>query len=125
MNPAKSFTTHPSIKRDEFKPVEVKDADGKRGWKYRKLRWHKDGDWHDFVLLKVEDGPNGSFLLRTIFPEVRPAANPFAESNKAKTVWIGCTEAPLDQATVHKIARRPSGDESEDYDFVINEATPE
>jgi hypothetical protein len=110
------YTTHPFIKRDEFKPVESK----KNEWKFKVIRWQQGDGAKDLVLSKVEDGPGESFLLWVHSSHL--ASEPVqTEPEKTKRVQIQQTESLLDQDTVDKIAERPDGVEFEGCDFVIIE----
>ena len=118
VNPLKSYTTHPFIKRDEFKPIETTDDKGHKDWKFKILRRVYRDTFQHFVLCKVEDGPGESFTLWAFSVQVPRTA---AETAR---VQLAYNEEKLDQATVHKISRRPNGVEFDGCDFVIFEEMP-
>jgi hypothetical protein len=118
VNPVKSYTTHPFIKRDEFKPIETTEHKDNKDWKFRILRRVYTDTFQDFVLCKVEDGPRESFALWAFSIQVPRSP---AETEKLQLAY---NEEKLDQATVHNISRRPNGVQFEGCDFVIFEDRP-
>ncbi|HZM06438.1 MAG TPA: hypothetical protein VFC44_25835 [Candidatus Saccharimonadales bacterium] len=110
MNSTKLYTTHPSINRDEFKPVKINHE-----WKFKSLRWMQGDGVQTFVMSKVEDGPGESFALWVFSAHIPHSAY------EPERVQIAHAAEQLDQATIRKIEKRPDGAEFGGCDFVISE----
>jgi hypothetical protein len=104
------YTTHPDIKRDEFKP-QIKGDPSKI------LRFFQNGVSEDKTL-RFEDGPGETFILRVSVMRI------YREATEKAAGCVGVEELPLDQATVSKIERPTADVAFQGADFVLFEGTP-